>query len=89
MIRTYWSPVSPDFLPWSAISVACLPKARNSPCFALWYSGMKIGPGGACALLKGSVFNQAANAGRYSSRKRRSKNSAARSLPSSLTVSQL
>ena len=38
VMRTYWSPVSPDFvLPWSAMSAACLFKPRNCSCFALWY----------------------------------------------------
>ena len=35
VIRTYWSPVSPDFVPCSAISAACLVKARNCSCLAL------------------------------------------------------
>jgi hypothetical protein len=87
-MHTYWSPVSPDFVPRSAISAACLFKLRNCSCLALWYSGMNIGPGGACAFLKGSVPSQAVKAGRYSSRKRRSKNSAAY-LPSSFAASQL
>jgi len=50
---------------------------------------MNIGPGGACGLLKGSVLNQAVKADRYSSLKRRSKNSAAFSLPSSFAATQL
>ena len=28
-MRTYWSPVSPDFVPWSAISAACLFKPKE------------------------------------------------------------
>src|SRR4029453_1908169 len=64
VMRTYWSPVSPDFVPCSATSAAFLFKPRNCSCLALRYSGMKIGPAGACALLKGSVLNQAVKAGR-------------------------
>jgi hypothetical protein len=52
VIRTYSSPVSPDLVPRSAISTACLFKLRNCSCLALWYSGMKIGPGGACWVLE-------------------------------------
>ena len=62
-MRTYWSPVSPDFVPRSAISAACLFKLRNCSCLALWYSGMKIGPGGACALLNGSVLQPGCECG--------------------------
>src|SRR5262249_54418593 len=35
VMRTYWSPVSPDFVPWSAISAACFVKPRNCSCLAL------------------------------------------------------
>jgi hypothetical protein len=63
-MRTYSSPVSPDFVPRSAISAACLFKLRNCSCLTLWYSGMKIGPRGAWTFLKGSVPSQAVKAGR-------------------------
>src|SRR5436309_4166027 len=29
VMRTYWSPVSPDFVPWSAISAVCLLIAKT------------------------------------------------------------
>ena len=48
---------------------------------ALWYCGITIGPAGAFGLWNGSVAIHAANAGRYSGRKRFTKIAAAFSSP--------
>ena len=81
VFKTYSSPISFASLPSLNLSAACFSRSSDRAASADTYCGMYSGPGGADALLSGSVAIQASNAGRNSGRNRRSYRAASAASP--------